>query len=239
MPIPFKPRSSAARDGLKQLKEGFDDPAFDGTELLVEWAAVHGPSQPVRAYSGEFLHQLALRSERRGNLERAERLYRMSAEQLRDNPLGLARTLRDHGMFIATYGDEPKNGVALIEEALLLHEQDVDNAKGHRQRRITESKLWRAHILCNDDEADVSRDKLARLALGPDFNFHVRDCKVIIDFLIPRTKGKVRQQLLAQKAAIHTERRQLKRAIESYLKLLIDVELSLAGAFVRQIFRRE
>lgn len=240
MSIPFKPRGSEARRGLKQLKEGFDDPTIDNnTERLIEWAALHGSSQAIRAYSGEFLHQLALRCERRGDSARAERLYTRSEQQLQDNLLGLARTLRDHGMFIVTAGDNPREGLGLIERALSLHDQDIDNAKGRRQRLITQSKLWRAHMLLDDTEAATSRKKLVQLVHGPDFMFHVRDRKVIVDFLIPYTKGKTRRQLLTHKALIHAERRQPFRAVESYLKLVVDVELSIAGTIVRRIFRRE
>lgn len=239
MSIPFKPRGSEARHGLKQLKEGFDDPSIDPVERLVEWAALHGSSQAIKAYSGEFLHQLALRCERRGDRQRAERLYDLSEQRLDGNPLGLARTLRDFGLFLVTQGNEPKVGLEKIEQALVLHAQDVDNAKGQRQHLITQSKLWRAHVLLGDVEADSSLDDLVELALGPDFNFHVRDRKVIVDFLIPRSKGKARRRLLAHQAVICAERRQPARVIESYLKLLIDIELSITGTVLRRIFRRE
>lgn len=237
--IPFKPRGSEARHGLKQLKEGFDDPSIDPVERLVEWAALHGSSQAIKAYSGEFLHQLALRCERRGDRQRAERLYDLSEQRLDGNPLGLARTLRDYGLFLVTQGNEPKVGLEKIEQALVLHAQDVDNAKGRRQHLITQSKLWRAHVLLGDVEAASSLDNLVELALGPDFNFHVRDRKIIVDFLIPRSKGKARRRLLAHQAVIRAERRQPARVIESYLKLLIDIELSIAGTVLRRIFRRE
>ena len=239
MSVPFKPRKSPERQGLKQLKDGFDDPSLDPQELIVEWAALHAPSQAFNAYSGEFLHQLALRSERRGDTERASRLYTASQHRLEGNALGLARTLRDHGLFLVEYGNDPAVGLELIERALRLHDDDLDNAKGRRQRLITQSKLWRAHVLLADSEASASCKALTDLALGPDFTFHVRDRKVIVDFLSPRTKGKARRQLLAQKAAIHAERRQPRRMIESCIKLVIDVELSIAGTLIRQVFRKE
>lgn len=239
MSIPFKPKGSEARDGLKQLKEGFDDPSIDRVERLIEWAALHGSSQAIKAYSGEFLHQLALRCERRGDRQRAERLYELSEQRLNGNPLGLARTRRDYGLFLVTQGNEPDAGITKIEQALALHAEDADNAKGRRQHLITQSKLWRAHVLRGDAEAASSLENLVELALGPDFTFHIRDRKVIVDFLIPYSKSKARRQLLAHQAVIRAERRQPACVIESYLKLLIDIELSIAGTILRRVFRRE
>lgn len=239
MSIPFKPRGSKARDELKQLKEGFDNSEIDSREPIIEWAARSGASKPFQAYGGEFLHQLALRSERRGEIERANRLYMASEHQLEGNALGLARTLRDHGLFIVEAQQDRHRGIAMIEQALQLHDSDIDNEKGRRQRLITQTKLWRAQMLVGGKQATAAKQQLIELALGPDFTFHPRDRKVIIDFLIPRTKGNVRRSLLNQKAMIHSERRQPLRAAETYLKLLVDVELSIANSIIRQIFRRE
>ncbi len=243
MAIPLKPRGSVAREGLKQLKDLFDDLSLSThEEEIIAWAALHGPSRAFKAYGGEFLHQLALRkSELRGDVRRARWLYEMSCRILEGNPLGLARVLRDYGLFLAWYDDDPSEGLEVIQQALRLHDDDLNNEKGHRHRLITLSALWRVEIMSDSEQSQDSLNRLVELALGPDFTFYVKDRKAIIDFLIPRTQGSIRRQLLAQKAVIHAERQQPKHVVASYARLIIDIEVSAIKAIrrpIRRIFER-
>lgn len=236
----FKPRNSDARQLLKQLKDAFDNPSFDMPEKLIEWSVLHGPVRAMRAYAGEFLHRLALRSEQRGETQSAKRRYRLSLDHLRGNPMGRARTLRDYGIFVVLHGDTPESGVTMIEEALQEHDKDVDNEKGRRQRLITRSKLWRAQIILDDEGTDAAKQQLIELALNPLFDtFCDRDQMVIIGFLVTRTKGEVRRDLLRREAAIHFKRRQRIDMLKSCVRLVVDIELSAIDTIARLIFRRE
>lgn len=238
MSIPFKPRHSEVRIGLKQLKDGFDDPSLDAEELIVEFDVRRGVNDAIRAYRGEFYHQLGLRKERRGEHAAAERLYQASFEELAGNALAQARTLRDWGTMVAAHVDIQR-GLRMIADALELHEQDIDNAKGRRQRRITQSYMWRARIAANTADARQAKRDLIALTAGPDFDFCVRDQKVIIDFLVPRTKGAVHRDMLARQAAILLERRKPRALAQTCAMLVIDINLSIAGSIVQRIFRKE
>lgn len=239
MSIPFKPRSSPVRTTLKQFKDAFDDPSLDGHELLTEFNVRRALTEPLKAYQGEFLHQLALRKERRGEFAHAERLYRLSFQALTGNPLGQARTARDYGTMLVAHVD-PVRGFELIQTARKLHALDVDNQKSRRQRLITESYLWRAQVLAGSPaEARNARRQLIALVDGPDFDFCLRDQKVIVDFLVPRTRGDIHRSLLARQIAMHLERRHRLHLVGTSARLLIDIELSILGSIARRFLRKE
>jgi hypothetical protein len=236
--IPFRPRHSDARFGLKQLKEYFDDSSFDSHELMTEFNVRRSINDAVSAYRGEFLHQLGLRKQARGEFSAAERLYKLSLAELSENPLAQARTLRDWGMMVTMHVDRQR-GMKMLDQALLLHDHDVDNSKGRRQRLITQSYVWRAQIVQNSAESNAAKRKLIALATGPDFAFCVRDQKVIIDFLIPRTRGPLHRDLLGQQAAILLERKQPLALARTCTLLVMDINLSIAMSIVHRLRRKE
>ncbi|MGB3945510.1 MAG: hypothetical protein WBK76_01590 [Candidatus Saccharimonadales bacterium] len=238
MSIPFKPRNSLARRDLKEIKDKFDDPSFDSYELLTEFSARQSMNDAVRAYQGEFFHQLALRRERRGEFDYAERLYKLSLAALKDNPLGKARTARDYGTMLVRHIDA-QEGLALLQTARSLHAEDTENKKGQRQRLITESYWWRAQIHAGTSLADESLQHLIELVDSHDFDFCVRDQKIIIDFLVPRTSGEVHRELLARQISIHLQRRNPLQLATASLKLVIDIELSIVSSLTKRIFGKE
>ncbi len=243
--IPIKPRDSDVRRSLKQLKDGYDNPLFDDQELLVELNARRAMTVALKAYKGEIFHQIGLRKWRRGEINSAYALLQMSVEALAGNPLGQARALRDMGMLELCEIDTDL-GLANLKRALALHGDDLKNQsspkalrKGRRQQLITQSYLWRAQIIVGRVGSRIAKRELLKLVGGPDFDFCVRDRKVIIDFLVPRTRGPVRRELLATQAAILLERRKRLDFVRTCIVFVIDLELSIASSVIRRLLRKE
>ena len=243
--IPIKPRKSDVRISLKALKDGFDNPFFDAHELLIEFNARRGMGVALRAYRGEIFHQLGLRKWRRNETAAAYTLLQMAVESLEGNPLGQARALRDMGMLELCEIDIAL-GRANLQRALALHDDDLKNQsnpnavrKGERQRLITQSYVWRAQMIVGGPNSRIARRQLHELVSGPDFDFCVRDRKVIIDFLVPRTRGPVRRELLAAQAAILLERRNRLGFARTCMVFMIDLELSIASSIIRRLLRKE
>ena len=147
----YKHPDSELRALLKIFKQQFDDlKTLNSYEIVLRRLLFIGTTPRNQSWRAEGLHQLALLYQATGKLREAEKHYELSMATFADHePLGLARVMRDYGLFIARHHD-PRAGLLQIEQALALHDKDLNNAKGYRQRRITESYVWReigrAHV---------------------------------------------------------------------------------------------
>lgn len=237
--IAYKHRGSELRALLKIFKQQFDDlKTLSRYEAALRRLLFFGSSPLDQSWRGEGFHQLALLYEAIGNLGEAEKYYVLSMEAFADHELlGLARVMRDYGLFIARHTD-PKAGLLQIEQALALHEKDLNNAKGYRQRRITESYTWRARLLidCEDSRA---LNSLIEFALTDCHDCCLRDQQQAIEFVAPYTTGMQRQLLDTRLIEVNARRRNITGAILSMAKLAIDTQFIIVSTVVRRIIRKE
>lgn len=243
--IAFKSRSSDLRTILKVFKQHFDDLTtlrrYEPTlrRLLFLNSSPH--DQPWR---GEGLHQLALMHEASGNDAEAEKYFLLSLETFEEHELlGLARAMRDYGLFMARNHDL-EAGHMQIKQALALHDDDLRNArgqrqrdKGQRQRRITESYVWRARLLI-DRRDKRARNSLVEFALTECHDCSLRDQQQVIEFVIPFTKGAQRQMLNARLIEINARRHNISGVVTSMAKLVIGTQLTIAGKIIRTLTRK-
>lgn len=241
--IPFKPKGNYLAATLKDLKEGFDDPGLDELEpTLLREAGL--PREPLFVlFQGEIFHQLALRAERRKEAAKARWRYEKAIASFNETEfLGRARVLRDYGLFLCKQ-DEPQKGLGYIDTALKLHDQDVQNEKGKRQRRITVGYLWRAKVLTGADDATDALEQLISFALEGCSDCSLRDQYFIVSFAREHAPLALHPSLDARLLDIHTERGKLLRTVTSIATWVIDTELliaqRIATRIIRTIFRKE
>lgn len=237
--IAYKHRGSELRALLKIFKQQFDDlRTLSSYEAALRRLLFLGSSPLDQSWRGEGFHQLALLYEAIGNISEAEKYYVLSMEAFADHELlGLARVMRDYGMFMARYHD-PQAGLMQIEQALALHEKDLNNAKGYRQRRITESYVWRARLLL-DRENTRALNSLVEFALTDCHDCCLRDQQRAIEFVAPYASGVQRQLLDARLIEVNARRRNVTGAIMSMAKLAIDTQFIIAGTIVRRLIRKD
>lgn len=231
------------RDLLKQLKDGFDDPSLDPAEDIVVFNVRRNLSGMFRTYGGELVHQIALRKERRGEIDKAQSLYVFAHELLEGNALAHARLMRDWGTMLIKHVDQVE-GYRMVEKALSMHAHDLPRAsikgraKKKRQRLITESYLWRSQVLIRHELADEALGSLIELVKQRDFqSFCERDRKVIIDFLVPRTVEAERLDMLTRQAEIHVSRRNVTGFARTCATFAFDVQLSVVRSMARRFLR--
>lgn len=237
--IAYKHHGSELRALLKVFKQQFDDlRTLRRYESLVRRLLFFGSSPMDQSWRGEGFHQLALLYEADGELDEANRYYVHSMSAFADHEqLGLARVMRDYGLFMARYVD-PKAGLPQIEQALALHDKDLNNAKGHRQRRITESYVWRARLLVNCEDIRAL-NSLIEFALTDSQDCCLRDQQQVIEFVAPYVSGVQRQLLDTRLIEVNARRRKPLSAVMSMAKLVIDTQFIVAGKIVRTIIRKE
>lgn len=236
MGIPFRPKNTAARQVLKEFKENFDDAGFSAYENSVRLAVTFNRDAQVLAWRAELLHQLALRAWWRGETMQAKRHFDLSLDAFgSEDVLGRARLLRDYGLFLAQTEDIDA-GLARVEHALRLHEQDVSNAKGLRQQRITQSYLWRIQLMKQRDQKKI--DNLIAFALNAE-DCHVREQQLAIEAALPYAQDPQRQQLLLRRIEVFARRRKLRGIAKSSALLAFDIPVVLTTRALRSLFRRE
>jgi len=181
-----------------------------------------------------------LYSWRQGDYAFANKLFARSRASFNDFEYqGLARVERDDGIRLVRAG-EHKAGIALIEEALELHESDRKNRKGRRQRLVTEGYLLRANILAGR-QVDASIDRLVELALEESIHlgFCLRDQHFVVDFARHCTSGSTRRALDIRMLDITTERGKIAGTIRSIANVVIDSELIVASKIFERLFGKE
>lgn len=247
--VAFKSRSSDLRTLLKVFKHQFDDLAtLRRYEPAVRRLVFMGSPQD-QPWNGEALHQLALMYEAAGDEEKAEKHYVQSMSTFADHEwLGLARVMRDYGLFVARTRDL-EVGLMQIKQALALHDDDLRLAKGknqrlkgERQRRITESYVQRARLLV-DRRDRKARNSLIDFALADCRDCCLRDQQQVIEFLLSGKKpyvksGAHRAQLDARLIEINAKRRKPLGIAKSMAKLVIDIELTIARRTVQKLIRK-
>lgn len=238
------PREDAAREALKVLKDGFDDPSLDSEEALIELDVRRSLTKSIRNNAGEIIHQLALRKERREEIAKADELYRYGFGLLEGKALAQARLQRDWGTMTLKYLDQGR-GYEMVLDALKLHSLDVTHItkkgreKGRRQQLITQTYVWRSQVIIGD-ESSTAMDHLVSLVKRHEFDaFCVRDQKVIIDFLVPRTTESIRLEMLARQAEILAKRRKLLGLARTCTLFVIDAELSIVKSIWHKLLRKE
>ena len=140
------------------------------------------------------------------------------------------------GLFIARHHD-PRAGLLQIEQALALHDKDLNNAKGYRQRRITESYVWRARLLL-DREDTPALNSLVEFALTDCHDCCLRDQQQAIEFVAPYATDSQRALLNTRLIEVNARRRKVMGAIVSMAKLAIDAQLTIAGKIFRTLIRK-
>lgn len=237
--IAYKSRSSDLRSLLKVFKLKFDDVTllsrYEPTLRRILYLSTNPQDQSWRA---EALHQLALMHQAAGNIPEAEKYYVRSLAAFNDYELlGTARVMRDYGLFVSQHSDA-QAGLSQTEQALALHAEDTRNAKGERQRRITESYVWRARLLvdCRDAEASES---LIEFALSDCRDCSLRDQQQVISFALSYASGFQHQLLVARMIEINAKRRNLVGVGTSMVRFIIDTELLIASKLISAIFRKE
>lgn len=237
--VPFKSRGSELRQILKLFKEQFDNIEELSTYEFPLMRAVYLSRNPADIiWRGETLHQLALLRENRGDLPAAKKYYLRSLESFSDHEvLGLTRAMRDYALFLARHEDS-ELGMQYITQALDLHDDDLGNRKGLRQRRITESYLWRIQLLAGED-VTTARRRLIQFALEESRDCSLRDQHYVIAFAMAYAKGKKRQQLRARQLEISAMRRKKLDTLISLTYLAVDTQLLIANRLVRILIRKE
>ena len=198
-----------------------------------------------KPWNGEAHHQLALMHEADGDEDEAEKHYVQSMSTFAEHEwLGLARVMRDYGLFVARTRDL-EAGLMQIKQALSLHDEDLKTAKGknqrlkgERQRRITESYVWRARLLVDKNDTRAL-NSLIEFALTECHDCCLRDQQQTILFVAPYADDGQRPLLDARLVEIKFRRRKLSGVVLSMAKLVIDVELMVAKKFVRILIRKE
>lgn len=237
--VAFKNKGSELRALLKVFKQRFDDVSllrrYEPTLRRILFLHSDPQDLPWRA---EAFHQLALLYQTDGKHCLAEENYVRSLQAFKEyEHLGQARAMRDYGMYMAVHHD-PHAGIKQIEQALALHDQDLRNRKGERQRRITESYVWRARLLVNSHDSEAC-DALVDFALTDSRDCSLRDQYQAIEFLLPYVSGMQRQLLDARLVEIYTKRRNLTGAISSMAKFVIDAEILIARKAILTLLRKE
>lgn len=236
--IPFKPRDSPTRRAVKELKRDSVKTTHNEQEATLQRGAYLSSEPMYVLLSGEILHQLALKCERRGQTVNARALYIDSLKRFKKSePLGHARVLRDYGLFLCRHG-EVDEGLELAKQALDLHKDDVQNAKGKRQRRITEGYVWRAQVLAGQDVKSALA-QLTEFAMNGCLDCSLRDQDVLVTFALKYARGTNRPPLIARQIDIQAELGRPVDVVTSIVRLIIDIELIVAGKVLRTIFRRE
>lgn len=237
--IPFKPKNSDVRYLLKILKDEFDNPRLRHIELILWRAAeLHRNASPaVMAFLGEIYHQLGLRAEQRGDYRQALLFYDRSIQvfKTRQEALGHARSLREKAMCIARTEDDAR-GLELCKEALALHNEDLDNDKGQRQRIITQTYLWRIEAL-SDKQRNL--DQLTEVALSQKLGLSPRDEWRLCEFLIPRVDAETRLLLKARLALIDAKRSKKLETTYLLATMMIEIPIVVASRIIRLIRKKE
>ena len=243
--VAFKSRRSDLRNILKVLKHHFDDlSTLRRYEPSIQRLLFMGSPQD-KPWSGEALHWLALMHDADGNKEEAEKHYVRSMSTFADHEwLGLARVMRDYGLFVARTRDL-EFGLMQIRQALALHDEDLKVAKGQnqqlkgeRQRRITESYVWRARLLVDSNDTRAL-NSLVEFALTGCQDCCHRDQQQAVEFVIPYADGMQRPLLNARLIEINARRRKLSGVVLSMAKLVIGTEIIVAKKIVRILIRKE
>lgn len=165
------------------------------------------------------------------------RFYEQSIDvfRSREEPLGLARVLRDKALYVARFHDK-REGLTLALEALNLHERDFDNAKGRRQELITKTYVWRINAML-DSRYDLS--DLITTALDTDLGINARDQKEILEFLVSRVDASTRVRIKAQLALINAKQLRQIEVARSLTAMMVDIPIIVADRTFRLIFQKE
>lgn len=241
----LKPTGGLIPEILKLLKDGFDDPKLDVYEPSLYRAAMLSRTPEVILWKGEILHQLALRAERRGDLDRAFSLYKLAIAELKDTTtLGEARCLRDLGIRLALVGKH-EDGVELVRAACELHHQDLQTAtgpgqesKGERQLLIGHGYLLRARIV-GDEDRRSALDELIDLTVLESRGFSLRDQQILVDFTIDYAQGADKRELRRRQLELNAKRLKPIGTATSIARVVIDTQLHVTGQMLGSIIRKE
>lgn len=235
----IKNRSSSLRNQIKLFKEHSEDLALLASLEPGLRRTIYLSNEPVDvSWRGEGHHQLALYYWKIGEIDKARKSFIDSISCFgEDEILGLCRTKRDHALFLATH-DSVQLGLYEAEQALLLHNDDLPNQKGLRQKQITLGYLWylRLQQHRNDGEAQES---LIEFALHNCHDCSIRDQQQLLRFALDYANGSYRQQLRMRLGVLYASSKQPVQVAKTAIQLGIDLQLFVASRALRLILRRE
>lgn len=190
------------------------------------------------SWRAEGHHVLAVFYHRTGEIDKAKKHFIESISLFGDHEiLGLCRTKRDYAVLLAEH-ESVKLGLYEAEQALLLHDDDLQNRKGLRQKRITMGYLWYLKLMSSTDD-DEARQQLIEFALH---NCH--DCaphvqQQLLGFALDYASGIYRQQLHLRLGILYASRKKPIDVAKSAIRFGIGAQMLIASRIVRTIFRRE
>lgn len=234
----LKPRNSKLRRQIKFFKEHADD-----LEFLKTWEPelrrrIYLSTEPADImWRGEGHHQLALYYWKVGEIDRASKSFIEAFSALEDHDvLAMCRAKRDYALFVAVH-ESVKLGLHEAEQALLLHDDDLPNQKGLRQKRITEAYLWYLKLQehTSDEEA---RANLVEFALRNCYDCSIRDQEQLLRFALDHASGTYRQQLHLRLGLIYASRKRPVQLAKTTIQLGVETQLFLAGHIIKTILRR-
>lgn len=242
--VAFKSHQSQLRVAIKHLKANFDDPRVlqQMKPVLSRAVALDSPNPADQMWRGEAAHWLGLVNWALDDLSEAKRSLELALEIFAPHEvLARARAKRELALLIAQTVD-PHQGLELAKTALALHDDDLNNEKGHRQRRITESYVWRTRLLVNKKDRRA-RESFIDFALADCRDCSLRDQQQAIEFVLEYVKsGARRAQLDARLIEINARRRKPSGTVKSMAKLVIDINLAVVrrtvGGTVRKVIRK-
>ncbi len=241
----IKPTGGLIPEVLKLLKDGFDDARLDLYEPNLYRAAMLSTLPEVVMWKGEILHQLALRAERRGELQKAFRLYKLAIPHLKETSVqGEARCLRDMGIRLALTAD-PDDGVETVRLACELHHLDVEMAegseqesKGERQLLVGHGYLLRARVIGDEDRRSAIQE-LIDLTIVESPGFSLRDQTILVNFTSRHAQGAARRELHRRQLELNARRLKPIDTVKSIAQVVIDTQLHMTGQMVGSVLRKE
>lgn len=234
----LKPRDSELRRQIKFFKEYSDD-----LELLKTWEPelrrriYLSPDPADIMWRGEGHHQLALFYWKVGEIDKSKKSFIEAFSTFEDHDvLAMCRAKRDYALFLAIH-ESVKLGLHEAEQALLLHDDDLPNRKGLRQKRITEGYIW--YLKLQEHRSDEeARANLVEFALYNCHDCSIRDQEQLLRFALDHAIGAYRQHLHLRLGLIYASRKRPVQVAKTTIQLGIDVHLLIAGRIIKTILRR-
>lgn len=235
----FKSRDSVLRRQIKVFKRHADDLEYLKGHESALLRTIYLSSDPSDiSWRAEGHHVLAVFYHKTGEIDKAKKHFIESISLFGDHEiLGLCRAKRDHAVLLAEH-ESVALGLYEAEQALLLHDDDLKNRKGLRQKRITMAYLWYLKLMSSTDD-DEARQKLIEFALH---NCH--DCaphvqQQLLGFALDYASGVYRQQIHLRLGILYASRKKPIDVAKSAIWFGIDAQVMIASRIIRTILRRE
>lgn len=235
----LKPRDSSLRRQIKFFKEHSDDLELLKTREPGLKRTIYLSTDPTDVmWRGEGHHQLAVFYGKIGEIDKAKKSFIEAFSTFEDHEvLAICRAKRDYALFVAIH-ENVKLGLYEAEQALLLHDDDLPNRKGLRQKRITKGYIW--YLKLQEHRSDEeARENLVEFALYNCHDCSIRDQEQLVKFALDHANGTYRQQLRIRLGLIYASRKRPVQVAKTTVQLGIEIQLFVAGRIIKTILRRE